>query len=234
MIRPIKQKSVADHVYEKLRDMIYRGEIAPGEKMMPEREMATMFMVGRPTVRNAIQRLIDQRLAVSRRGVGTFVLERDAIGKKPFMEALNGEEFTVTEIQEIRMGLEGKGAELAARRASDQDIRRLKKILEQMRDEGTRGRVMTIQTDILFHMNIAYAGKNRVQIHLMKNFYDLMTYAMSYSIKEYLAARNDGKLVDGHHDRIYRAIAEHEPREARLAMENHIEYVLEVCQDLEI
>lgn len=234
MIKPITQKTVVDRVYEQLRDMIYRGEIEPGARIMSERELASKFHVGRPTVRNAIQRLTDQGLAVSRRGVGTFVQDKETIGDKPLLQALNGENFTIAEVQEIRMALEGKSAELAARRGSDQDIRKLKRILEQMREEGLQGRVNTIQTDIIFHMNIAYAGKNIVQIHLMKGFYDLLTYTMSYSITKYFHAKNDGELVDRQHERIYNAIAAHDSKEARIAMEDHIAYVLEVCQELEI
>ena len=232
MIRPVKPRSVSDGVYEQLRDMIYRGELAPGARMMSEREMAEMFNVGRPTVRTAIQRLIDQGLVVSRRGVGTFVQDEDgALEKKPFLQVLNGEDFSISEIQEVRMALEGKSAELAARRASDQDLRKIRKILEQMHEERFFKSV-SIGTDIFFHMNIAYASKNIVHIHLMKSFYDVQTYAMSYSYTNALQSLDLGEMVDKQHERIVLAIEARDPARARQAMEDHIASVLEVCQDL--
>jgi len=232
VIRPVKARNVSHRVYEQLRDMIYRGELEPGSRMMSEREMAQIFNVGRPTVRSALQRLIDQGLVVSRRGVGTFVQdEGTALDKKPFLQALNGEEFTISDIQEVRMALEGKSAELAAKRASSQDLHRIRKFFEKMREERFAEKI-NIGTDIMFHMNIAYASKNIVHIHLMKSFYDVQTYAMSYSYTKALQGLNIGHKVDMEHERIVVAIENHNPVEARKAMEEHIANVLEVCLDL--
>ena len=106
MIKPVKHRNIADQVYEQLRDMIYRGEIGTGQRLMSEREMSILFKVGRPTVRTAVQRLIDQGLVESRRGVGIFVLDQEkAIQKRPLLQALNGETYSIADIQEIRMAL---------------------------------------------------------------------------------------------------------------------------------
>jgi len=79
MIKPVKHRNIADQVYEQLRDMIYRGEIDAGARMMSERDMAANFKVGRPTIRTAVQRLMDQGLVESRRGVGMFVLNQEQV-----------------------------------------------------------------------------------------------------------------------------------------------------------
>ncbi|MFV0437779.1 MAG: FadR/GntR family transcriptional regulator [Desulfopila sp.] len=234
MIRPVKTKSVADSVYEQLRDMIYRGELVPGARLMAEREMAEMFNVGRPTVRSAIQRLTDMGLVTTRRGVGTFVLEaNDSLEKKPFLQLLNGEEFSISAIQEVRMALEGKSAELAAKRATDQDIRKIRRILVQLQEERQIEQ-MSIGTDIVFHMNIAYASKNIVHIHLMKSFYDVQTYAMSYSYTKVLQPLGIDEKIDRQHQEVVRAIEDRAPLKARQAMEDHIQTILEICEDLGI
>jgi GntR family transcriptional repressor for pyruvate dehydrogenase complex len=44
---------------------------------------------------------------------------------------LNSEAFTIAECMEVRMALEVKSAELAAKRATDEDIRRIKEKLDQ-------------------------------------------------------------------------------------------------------
>ena len=229
MLKPVKHRNVADQVYEQLRDMIYRGEVGAGERMMSERDMSTLFKVGRPTVRAAVQRLTDQGLIESRRGVGIFVLDQErAVEKRPLLQALNGETYTIADIQEIRMALEIKSAELAAKRATDADIRMIGKGIERMKQERIE-REIRINTDISFHMNIAYASKNVVQIHLMKSFYEVLTYAMSYSYSKVLESLRIDELIDSQHDRIFAAIVDRDPTRARLAMEAHIGAILEIC-----
>lgn len=229
MLKPVKHRNIADQVYEQLRDMIYRGEIGPGERLMSERDMSDLFKVGRPTVRTAVQRLIDQGLIESRRGVGIFVLDQErAVEKRPLLQALNGETYTIADIQEIRMALEIKSAELAAKRATDQDIRLIGKGIERMKRERIEHEIR-INTDISFHMNIAYASKNVVQIHLMKSFYEVLTYAMSYSYSKVLESLCIDELIDRQHDQILAAIVDHDPPRARQAMETHIGTVLEIC-----
>lgn len=231
MIKPVKHRNISDQVYEQLRDMIYRGQLGPGERLMSEREMAVLFTVGRPTVRVAVQKLIDQGLIESRRGVGTFVLDRNqAIEKRPLLHALYGEAYTIADIQEVRMALESKSAELAAKRATDEDIRLMKKWIEKM-DREMRDQQPQIKTDISFHMNIAYASKNIVQIHLMKNFYDVQDYAMSYSYTNVLASQGIDDLIKQQHTEIFDAIKNHDPAKARKAMEMHITTILNICRE---
>lgn len=231
MIKPVKHRNISDQVYEQLRDMIYRGQLGPGERLMSEREMALLFKVGRPTVRVAVQKLIDQGLIESRRGVGTFVLDRNqAIEKRPLLHALYGEAYTIADIQEVRMALESKSAELAAKRATDEDIRLIKKCMEQM-DREKRDQQLKIKADISFHMNIAYASKNIVQIHLMKNFYDVQDYAMSYSYANVLSSQGIDNLIEQQHTEIFDAIKNHDPASARKAMEVHITTILDVCRE---
>jgi GntR family transcriptional repressor for pyruvate dehydrogenase complex len=229
VIKPIKHRNIADQVYEQLRDMIYRGEIGAGQRLMSERDMSTLFKVGRPTIRTAVQRLIDLGLIESRRGVGIFVLDQEGIvEKRPLLQALNGENYTIADIQEIRMALEAKSAELAAKRATDEDIRLIKKRIERMKKERIEHEIR-INTDISFHMNIAYASKNVVQIHLMKSFYEVQTYAMSYSYTKLLESLHMDELIDQQHEEIFAAIVNHDRIQARQAMEAHIGTILDIC-----
>lgn len=229
MIKPVKHRNVADQVYEQLRDMIYRGEIEAGGRLLSERDLSELFKVGRPTIRTAVQRLINQGLVESRRGIGVFVLDREqGLDKKPLLQALNCEVYSIADIQEIRMALEAKSAELAAKRATDEDLRLLKAVLERMKKERIEHEI-SINTDISFHMNIAYASKNVVQIHLMKSFYEVQNYAMSYSYTNLLESLHIEQLIDAQHEEIFEAIVNHDPIRARKAMEDHIGTVLEIC-----
>ncbi|HKL12588.1 MAG TPA: GntR family transcriptional regulator [Halanaerobiales bacterium] len=56
-------------------DMIYSGELKPGEKLPPENKIATYFEISRMTVRKALSELIDDDLLYSEKGKGTFVAQ---------------------------------------------------------------------------------------------------------------------------------------------------------------
>lgn len=59
---------------QELERAIRDGEIAPGEHIDTEVELAEKLGLSRPTVRQAIQELVNQGLLVRRRGVGTQVV----------------------------------------------------------------------------------------------------------------------------------------------------------------
>jgi len=227
MLKPFKHKKISDQIYEQIRDMIYRGEYSPGQRLMSERDLASLFTVGRPTVREAIQKLIEQGLIESKRGVGAFVLDENSTHfKTPLVQALLNENFTITEFLEVRMALESKSAELAAKRAIDEDILLIEKSLERMRFEKEKANVR-MSEDIAFHMNIAYASRNMVQIHLMKNIYDVQYYAMEKAYNELLKSLGMDDMILQQHEKIATAIRNHDPVLARKHMEEHIGTVLD-------
>lgn len=61
-------------IAESLTAAIQSGAISPGERLDNELELAQRLGVSRPTVRQAIQRLVQQGLVVRRRGLGTVVV----------------------------------------------------------------------------------------------------------------------------------------------------------------
>jgi DNA-binding GntR family transcriptional regulator len=60
---------VADH----LAGRIERGELAPGSRLPPERELATLYGVSYDTVRRATAVLRERGLIVTVHGRGTYV-----------------------------------------------------------------------------------------------------------------------------------------------------------------
>jgi GntR family transcriptional regulator len=66
-------------LYYQLADLLQQdietGKYQPGDKIPSETALADAFDIGRPTVRQAIDGLVRQRLLIRRRGAGTFVAE---------------------------------------------------------------------------------------------------------------------------------------------------------------
>ncbi len=61
-------------IAESLTEAIQSGAVAPGERLDNELELAERLRVSRPTVRQAVQRLVQQGLVIRRRGLGTVVV----------------------------------------------------------------------------------------------------------------------------------------------------------------
>jgi GntR family transcriptional repressor for pyruvate dehydrogenase complex len=130
------------------------------------------------------------------------------------------------DLLEVRLGLESNSVALAAQRATEEDIRELEKSLQEMTvaiEEGNLGS----DADITFHMAIAYATKNVVQIHIMKSLYDLLFFGIQENLQHlYTEPANPEKILQQHTD-ILDAIRRHDPEAASAAMKRHITYVQE-------
>ena len=87
--------TTSEEVVQQLREMIHRGELRPGDRLPPERDLAKLLGVSRPTLRAGIRTLAAVGVLQSRQGAGTFVVEADAspaLDANPLrlMESLNG------------------------------------------------------------------------------------------------------------------------------------------------
>src|SRR5260370_1002997 len=111
----------SEEVVLRLREMIHRRELRPGDRLPPERDLAKLLGVSRPTLRAGIRSLAAIGALQSRQGAGTFVVETDdppSLDSSPLrlMAALHG--FTSAEMFEARRALEMSIAGLAAERAT--------------------------------------------------------------------------------------------------------------------
>jgi GntR family transcriptional regulator len=105
-MEPVKQPTrrlatpvpLYSQIAENLLDQIESGELKPGDRLPPERELSTLFGVNRVTVRRALQLLEMQGLLVRRQGDGTYItepkIERRADKLVPFTWGMQRRGFT--------------------------------------------------------------------------------------------------------------------------------------------
>ena len=101
-----KNGTTVGEVVERLRDMIHNGELSPGDRLPPERDLAKVLGVSRPTLRAGIRSLSTVGILQSRQGAGTFVVEKDESPELDssslrMLSALHG--FTSDEMFEARL-----------------------------------------------------------------------------------------------------------------------------------
>ena len=224
-LKPIKPKRISDQVFEQLRELIYKGEFKPGQQILPERDLAISLAVSRTSVRNAINKLVTMGLLEHRQGQGTFVSSPDTRKGNPLAAAMATEDATIDDLLEVRVGLECNAALLAAQRATEHDVFSLERSLEEMNEglENT-GKIGT-EADTAFHMAVAFATKNPVLIHLMRNFYDFLFIGIKKNLSHMYEDKKSLDAVFGHHRAIFTAIRDHKPDDASNAMRTHIKFV---------
>lgn len=224
-LKPIKPKRISDQVFEQLRELIYKGEFKPGQQILPERDLAVSLAVSRTSVRNAINKLVTMGLLEHRQGQGTFVSSPDTRKGNPLAAAMATEDATIDDLLEVRVGLECNAALLAAQRATEHDVLSLERSLEEM-NEGleSTGKIGT-EADTAFHMAVAFATKNPVLIHLMRNFYDFLFIGIKKNLSHMYEDKKSLDAVFSHHRAIFAAIRDHKPDDASNAMRTHIKFV---------
>src|ERR1041384_3921510 len=124
-IDPEHRGTTSEEVISQLREMIHRGELRPGDRLPPERDLAKLLGVSRPTLRAGIRSLATVGILQSRQGAGTFVAEAEespTLDSSPLrlMASLHG--FTSDEMFEARLSLEMSIAGLAAERATAEQM----------------------------------------------------------------------------------------------------------------
>lgn len=229
-LKPIRPKRISDQVFEQLRELIFRGEIKPGDKLMPERELSEALNVSRTSVRDAIRKLVVMGYLEQKQGQGTFVRSPEDMDKSPLALAMESQNANLIDLLEVRMGMECNAAALAALRADPEDIRLLDRAISQMRHEVNSGKLGN-EPDVSFHMAITYATKNPLHVYLMKNMFDFLFVG----IKEYLRHlyEEPGNIPEilKQHTAVVEAIKNKNPEQAYKAMKNHITYVMDFFKE---
>lgn len=150
-------RQVVDVLYEDLRSGVYQ----PGGRLPSEQELAVSLGVGRSAVREAVRELLALNVLEIRPGRGTFVLPMRAdllLRPDTFHQAL--ERNVALELLEVRMIVEPAAAALAAKRATEADIKRLARDVERLREALGSGEARKPPEDLGFHLDLVRAAHN--------------------------------------------------------------------------
>jgi GntR family transcriptional repressor for pyruvate dehydrogenase complex len=215
-----KNGTTAEEVVARLRDMIHSGEILAGDRLPPERDLAKLLGVSRPTLRAGIRSLSTVGILQSRQGAGTFVSDAKGsptLDSSPLrmLSALHG--FTSDEMFEARLALEMSIAGLAAERATSEQMTLMAEEITGMYASLTDPEQYLVH-DMKFHQTIAAASGNRILTALMNMVATILYDHRSKTVK---LARDLKQSAEQHHN-IYRAMREHDPEAARKAMHDHL------------
>lgn len=234
---PIRQHRLSDDIVTQLEAMILEGSFKAGDRLPAERVLAEQFGVSRPSLREAIQKLVAKGLLISRQGGGNFV--SDALGSTfsdPLLHLLENNPEAQRDLLEFRHTLEGSCAYYAAQRATELDLQRLTAAFESLQDCYDRhldmGRTEEGAADARFHLAIAEASHNAVLLHTIHGLFDLLKRNVTTNIGGMYALREETRdMLMTQHRALYEAIMRRDAEEARQLSNQHIDYVREVLAE---
>lgn len=219
-IDPEHRGATSEEVVTRLREMIQRGDLKHGDRLPPERDLAKMLGVSRPTLRAGIRSLSAVGILQSKQGAGTFVVEADESptldsNSLRMMAALNN--FSSDEMFEARLALEMSIAALAAERASSEQLMQMSEEIAGMYAALEEPEQYLVH-DMHFHQTIAAASGNRILTALMNMVAQILFETRKKTVKGALDLKESAEQ----HREIYRAIREHKIEDARQAMHFHL------------
>lgn len=222
--KPIRPKRIYEEIVEQIRELMCEGDLKPGDKLLPERELAEKLQVSRASVREATRALEMMGFVEIRPGDGTFIRETctDAL-IQPLAMFLSLEKGSLFEIYEIRKMFEATSARLAAERATKEELVKIKEALDQMEacynaSDSEKGE----EYDTAFHYAIAEATHNSWLVRLLRTISDSFFRSLSAARRQiYLTPGNPKKLLEQHR-RTYEAIRDRKPDLASEAMLEHL------------
>jgi GntR family transcriptional repressor for pyruvate dehydrogenase complex len=221
-IRPIRKKTVPEEIIHELKSLIDSGKITPGSKLPPERELARMLNVSRPSLREALRALSLLGIVENRHGSGTYLTSSpDRWPLEPFSILLSLNKGALLDIFEARKSLEGTVAALAARRRNDDDLKSMQEALGKMR-VNVRNYGTYTKHELRFHKAIVEAAGNRVISDLMNKLYRLLIDTRK---RVYRDASETPSYLDEdlrHHEEIFERIKSGDEQMAIRTMTDHL------------
>ncbi len=225
----IRHPKVSDVVMEELEGQILEGSLRPGEKLPPERELATRFEVSRPSLREALQKLEAKGLIYSRQGGGSYVTDTvERAFFDPLAEIMATSPEAHFDLLEFRHALEGISAYYAALRGTDAD-REVIMLRFQTLCEAHELKDSTVEAkaDAEFHLAIAEAAHNVFLLHTLRALFSLLEKSIVSSLEALYSKEASREAIPQQHSAMLDAILAGDPEEARRAVHTHLAFVEE-------
>jgi GntR family transcriptional repressor for pyruvate dehydrogenase complex len=227
VISPVERNSLADQVAKKILDLVRTGNLKPGDQLPPERDLAQLLQVSRPSLREAMRGLQILGVVKTRQGGGAYISSLDAadlLGPLQFLITLNA--LNVNSLYESRFLIDGGIARMAAERLSAAEIDRLNAMVEVQRNLVTDPIGFRV-SDLEFHRTIMESTGNPFLIRVSHSLYVL---GMEY---RRIASETPGVLKQSFadHQAIMAAFVARDPDAAQRAMEEHMRNVHRSTRD---
>lgn len=214
----------SDRLYRKiaqqLSELIAAGELAPGQRLPAERDLAHQLGVSRPSLREALIALEIAGKVEVRVGAGVFVSPRST----PAIPALAEEGEGPFELITARRVVEGETAAAAAEEATAREIASIRSAVEEL-EAHSAGDRETDGADRAFHLAVARATHNGPLAAVVQLLWDQGRGAIWRQMERHFQTPELRAASLRDHRAVLSAIEARDPRGAREAMRAHLSRV---------
>ncbi len=213
-----------EKVIEYVKDGIVEGDIAVGDKLPPERDMAAELKISRNSAREGLRILENMGVLESRQGAGNYIsgsFDEIVAEMLSFMYILK--KLDVDKITEFRSTLEFGALEIGVPRASQSQRERMLTYLERLEEADTEDE--RVCWDKAVHYLLIEATDNQCMT---------VTYKALDKIMDEYIPRMRSKIIEGMHSEQYlsrahrtlaEGFAEGNVYKAREGLELHFKYI---------
>ncbi len=211
-----------ERIAARLVSLIAERQLRPGDKLPPERDLAAVMQVSRPSLREALRALAMLNVVEIRQGSGTYVR---ALAPEVLIEHLDFvfalDDSTFTELLEARQMLEPGLAAAAATRATDEELAQLRACVDRAAAHVDDPEAFLV-ADLELHQIISAAAHNQVAARIMNSLTRLG-----------MASRRRTATLPGvraqsvqDHQAIVEALLRRDPEAAAHIMRQHLEIIV--------
>lgn len=222
----IQRNKTPEIVAEQILKQIQSGQLPPGSRLPSQRELSELLGVGRSSVREAVNALAVIGYLKIQQGKGTFIqtpLPDKNFSVSKLKSALGAS--SLLGLKEVQVSLECKAARLAAQRADEKQIQRLKAALDEMKTcKSNYQKVM--QADKQFHMILAESSENNVLTEMIAlTIQSVDSHYASFDI-EHLSNHFINETIRSF-DELVKALQQKDGTKAAQWMTYHVNLVIE-------
>jgi GntR family transcriptional repressor for pyruvate dehydrogenase complex len=219
----VRGATLSEKVAASITEAIMDGTLAPGQRLLSERELGEQFGVSRTVIREAVRSLVAGGLVEAHSGRGLQVAEAgpEAVSRamSVFLQRNTGIDYR--RVHEVRSALEIDLAGYAAERATPGDVARLRELTAELAAIASGGTDVerAAELDVAFHRAVAQATQN--------DLFPVMLDAISPILLEvrrraFASPHLRQHALDAHRE-ILERIADGDAEGARDAMRRHLE-----------
>lgn len=221
-----KDMSLPEQTAEQISRLIVEQHLTSEDKLPSEFELAELLKVGRGTIREGIKLLVARNVLEIRRGKGTYIASNPGEIPDPLGFAYCPDQLRLAmDLVEIRGQLEPWTARMAAERALEEDLKKLRETCSVVEQDILAERDHS-KSDVAFHVAIAECTHNLVVPKLIP----IITYAITLFVSLTESRLKMETLVD--HRELLDAICGRDGERAANTMTRHIEYNRALMQEI--
>jgi len=219
-IRPAK---LADAVADHIQALILEGALPPGERLLPERELALRLDVSRPSLREGLEKLVERGLLETEANGACYI--SNAIGKSlrdPLLLLFDNPQGRF-DCMEFRAAIEAEAARLAADRASQVDRDTIEQHFRAMETAHEAGDVEAIAAaDGDFHFAVYAASHNVMVLQVMRSLETILRSNVHLNRRNLFEHRRAPEAQLAEHRAVFEAIMARDPEGAEHAARQHM------------